>query len=57
MKTQIDRILLKYYREGRQNLLERYSEICLRRVWKAERFSWWMTSVLHRFPGTDTFER
>lgn len=57
MKTQIDRILLKYYREGRQDLLERYSEICLRRVWKAERFSWWMTSVLHRFPGTDTFER
>lgn len=40
MKTQIDRILLKYYREGRQDLLERYSEICLRRVWKAERFSW-----------------
>ncbi|MGG5288115.1 4-hydroxybenzoate 3-monooxygenase [Pseudomonas shirazensis] len=51
------RILLKYYREGRQDLLERYSQICLRRVWKAERFSWWMTSVLHQFPGTDAFSQ
>ncbi|HAJ88042.1 MAG TPA: 4-hydroxybenzoate 3-monooxygenase, partial [Pseudomonas sp.] len=37
------RILLKVYREGRVDLLERYSPICLRRIWKAERFSWWMT--------------
>ncbi|MCI0918558.1 4-hydroxybenzoate 3-monooxygenase [Pseudomonas stutzeri] len=49
------RILLKVYREGRTDLLERYSPICLRRVWKAERFSWWMTSLLHRFPDTDAF--
>lgn len=48
-------ILLKYYREGRQDVLERYSQICLRRVWKAERFSWWMTSILHKFPETDAF--
>ncbi|APU31954.1 4-hydroxybenzoate 3-monooxygenase [Ectopseudomonas alcaliphila JAB1] len=51
------RILLKVYREGRVDLLERYSEICLRRIWKAERFSWWMTSMLHRFPDTDAFSR
>jgi len=51
------RILLKVYREGRTDLLERYSPICLRRVWKAERFSWWMTSLLHRFPDTDDFGR
>lgn len=51
------RILLKVYREGRTELLERYSPICLRRVWKAERFSWWMTSLLHRFPDTDPFGR
>ncbi|WP_028695906.1 4-hydroxybenzoate 3-monooxygenase [Pseudomonas cremoricolorata] len=51
------RILLKYYREGRQDLLERYSQICLRRVWKAERFSWWMTSILHQFPATDPFSQ
>ncbi|HEX2531543.1 MAG TPA: 4-hydroxybenzoate 3-monooxygenase [Burkholderiaceae bacterium] len=39
----------KTYREGRGDLLEKYSEICLRRIWKAERFSWWMTSILHKF--------
>jgi p-hydroxybenzoate 3-monooxygenase len=49
------RILLKVYGEGRTDLLEQYSQICLRRVWKAERFSWWMTSLLHRFPDTDAF--
>ena len=48
-------ILLKVYREGRRELLERYSEVCLRRIWKAERFSWWMTSMLHEFPDTDPF--
>ncbi|KFJ90024.1 4-hydroxybenzoate 3-monooxygenase [Pseudomonas sp. 1-7] len=51
------RILLKVYREGRVDLLVRYSAICLRRIWKAERFSWWMTSMLHRFPDTDAFSR
>lgn len=51
------RILLKVYREGRTDLLQRYSEICLRRVWKAERFSWWMTSMLHRFPDSDAFSQ
>ncbi|MBC9251703.1 4-hydroxybenzoate 3-monooxygenase [Pseudomonas alcaligenes] len=49
------RILLKVYREGRRELLERYSQVCLKRIWKAERFSWWMTSMLHKFPGTDAF--
>ncbi len=42
-------ILRRRYREGRTDLIERYSEICLRRIWKAERFSWWMTSILHKF--------
>ena len=37
------------YHEGRSDLLEKYSDVCLRRIWKAERFSWWMTSVLHKF--------
>ncbi|WP_256832332.1 4-hydroxybenzoate 3-monooxygenase [Pseudomonas sp. Pse1] len=50
-------ILLKVYREGRGDLLERYSQVCLKRVWKAERFSWWMTSMLHKFPGTDAFSQ
>ncbi|WP_419795309.1 4-hydroxybenzoate 3-monooxygenase [Pseudomonas palleroniana] len=51
------RILLKVYREGRVDLLEKYSAICLRRVWKAERFSWWMTSMLHQFPEADSFSQ
>jgi p-hydroxybenzoate 3-monooxygenase len=41
--------LTKSYREGRSDLLEKYSEVCLRRIWKAERFSWWMTSIMHKF--------
>ena len=44
----------KTYQEGRSDLLEKYSDICLRRIWKAERFSWWMTSILHKF-GDDPF--
>lgn len=50
-------ILRKVYAEGRTDLLERYSAICLRRIWKAERFSWWMTSMLHRFPDSDAFSQ
>jgi len=38
------------YADGRTDLLDRYSETCLRRVWKVQRFSWWMTSMLHRLP-------
>ncbi|WP_455912278.1 4-hydroxybenzoate 3-monooxygenase [Pseudomonas putida] len=51
------RILLKVYREGRVDLLPQYSAICLRRVWKAERFSWWMTSMLHQFADADGFSQ
>jgi p-hydroxybenzoate 3-monooxygenase len=50
------RALEGFYKSGRTDLLERYSETCLRRVWRATRFSWWMTSMLHRFPGTDGFQ-
>jgi p-hydroxybenzoate 3-monooxygenase len=48
--------LAGFYRDGREDLLEQYSAVALRRVWKAQRFSWWMTSMLHRFPGGDTFQ-
>ncbi|WP_136415343.1 4-hydroxybenzoate 3-monooxygenase [Herbaspirillum sp. ST 5-3] len=41
-------LLRKAYHDGRSDLLDRYSEICLRRIWKAERFSWWMTTLLHK---------
>ncbi len=45
----LSRALADYYRNGSTDRLDRYSEICLRRVWKVQRFSWWMTSMLHRF--------
>ena len=45
-----------WYRSGATDLLERYSEICLRRVWRAQHFSWWMTSMLHRSECGDGFD-
>jgi p-hydroxybenzoate 3-monooxygenase len=44
----LSRALLAYYQEGRADLLDRYSETALRRVWKAIRFSWWYTNLLHK---------
>ena len=46
-----------FYRDGNQAGLDGYSERALRRVWGAERFSWWMTSLTHIFPETDVFSR
>ena len=46
-------MLTKVYQEGRTDLIERYSETCLRRIWKAERFSWWMTNMLHKLDNDD----
>ncbi|HEY4053176.1 MAG TPA: 4-hydroxybenzoate 3-monooxygenase [Terriglobales bacterium] len=48
--------LVEFYRSGNQQELNRYSETCLRRVWKVQRFSWWMTSMLHRFPDENPFD-
>jgi p-hydroxybenzoate 3-monooxygenase len=45
--------LAAWYHKGRTDLLEAYSATCLRRVWRAEHFSWWMTSMLHRFDEDD----
>ncbi len=42
---------------GSRDLLDRYSETCLRRVWKVQRFSWWMTSMLHRFDDDNPFDQ
>ncbi len=49
--------LVDWYRRGDSLGLDHYSERALRRVWKAERFSWWMTSLLHRFPEVSPFEQ
>ncbi len=51
------RAMAQFYRSGSRELLDRYSAICLRRVWKVQRFSWWMTSMLHRFHDDSEFDR
>lgn len=48
--------LVQYFHEGDSAGIDAYSEKALARVWKAERFSWWMTSMLHRFPEQNEFE-
>jgi p-hydroxybenzoate 3-monooxygenase len=45
----LSRALIAYYKEKRTHLLDRYSDAALRRVWKAIRFSWWYTSLLHKY--------
>jgi p-hydroxybenzoate 3-monooxygenase len=52
----MSRALDAFYKNKRNDLLERYSETCLRRVWKAQRFSWWMTQIMHRFPEETAFD-
>jgi p-hydroxybenzoate 3-monooxygenase len=51
------RALARYLQKGDSNLLGEYSSTCLRRVWRAQRFSWWMTSMLHLAPNQDAFDR
>jgi len=51
------RALDSYYHKHDSTRLGEYSNTCLRRIWKVERFSWWMTSLLHRFETHSAFER
>ncbi len=51
----LSRALIDHYRTGSMKEIDAYSAKCLRRVWKAVRFSWWMTSLMHRFPDTGDF--
>jgi len=51
------RALSEFYSSGRTDLLDDYSATCLRRVWKVQRFSWWMTAMLHRYPGDEPFDQ
>jgi p-hydroxybenzoate 3-monooxygenase len=50
-------LLVQWYRSGDGSVLEGYSERCLRRVWRCEHFSWWMTTMLHLQPSRDEFDR
>ena len=42
--------LIEFYQDKREAGIDPYSERCLRRIWRAERFSWWFTGLMHRFP-------
>jgi len=53
----LSRALIERYRDNRADALAAYSDTALRRIWAAERFSWWMTSLMHRFPETTGFDR
>jgi p-hydroxybenzoate 3-monooxygenase len=49
--------VIEWHAGGNRDQLDAYSTECLRRVWRAEHFSWWMTSMLHNTPGADEFDR
>jgi len=51
------RAITAFYAAGRSDLLDAYSATCLDRIWKGQRFSWWMTQMLHRFPDSSAFDR
>jgi p-hydroxybenzoate 3-monooxygenase len=51
------RALVQFYLNGKQELLKQYSDTCLRRVWQVQRFSWWMTAMLHLFNDDNPFDR
>jgi len=53
----LSQALAAFYREKRSDLIDAYSATCLARVWRAEHFSWFMTSMLHNFPNEDDFGR
>jgi p-hydroxybenzoate 3-monooxygenase len=48
--------IVDWYARGSTTGLDSYSDACLRRVWRAEHFSWWMTTMLHRLDGDDPFD-
>jgi p-hydroxybenzoate 3-monooxygenase len=53
----LSRAIDQFYKKNSTDRLESYSATCLRRVWKAQRFSWWMTQIMHRFPNESAFDR
>jgi p-hydroxybenzoate 3-monooxygenase len=53
----LSRALIEFLREHSSAGIDHYSDVCLRRIWKAERFSWWFTSLTHRFPETGSIGR
>jgi p-hydroxybenzoate 3-monooxygenase len=52
----LGRAIAAFYRTSTTDLLEQYSDTALKPVWKSQRFSWWMTQTLHRFPEGNPFD-
>jgi p-hydroxybenzoate 3-monooxygenase len=53
----LSRALTSFYAKGSMALLDGYSDMALRRVWSSVRFSWWLTNLMHRFPGMSEFDQ
>jgi p-hydroxybenzoate 3-monooxygenase len=47
--------MIEFFNANSSAGIDHYSERCLKRIWRAERFSWWLTSLMHRFPETGEF--
>jgi p-hydroxybenzoate 3-monooxygenase len=52
----LSKALIGFYRQGRNDLLDTYTQDCLKRIWRAQHFSWWMTSMLHSLRGASAFD-
>ena len=52
----LSRALIAFYKTGESAAIDSYSAVCLARVWKAVRFSWWMTQLMHKFGDNDSFD-
>jgi p-hydroxybenzoate 3-monooxygenase len=52
----LTRAITRFYKSGNTGQLASYSDTCLRRGWKVQHFSWWMTSMLHRFTGESEYD-
>ena len=49
--------MIEYYSEKNASGIDHYSSVALQRIWKAERFSWWLTNMLHHFPEKSSFDQ
>lgn len=54
--SHLSQAFVEWYKNNNENLLNHYSQNCLRHIWRGEHFSWYMTSLLHKFPGNSPFQ-
>ena len=53
----LSQALTHWYLEKDSTLMDKYPQNCLKRIWRGEHFSWWLTSLLHKFPDEDLFQQ